>query len=81
VAPNSHAVLEVRPHSSEQRAQLLPLPGVSTGPDAPHGMSGLLDSRALLLPHVQLTITSAPLLYTLVVLMVSYLSSAAAGMA
>lgn len=46
VAPNLHAVLEVRPHSTYHRGQSLPSPGGSTGPAAPQGTLGPLGSRA-----------------------------------
>lgn len=58
VAPNPHAVLEVRLHSTER--QRLPSPTGSSEPGAPQGTVGLLVCQGTLLPHIQLTASQKP---------------------
>ena len=60
MAPKPHPVLEVRPHSTEQRGQPLPSPTGSAGPGAPQGMVGPLGCQGTLLPHVQFAINQLP---------------------
>lgn len=52
-----HAVLEVRPHSTEQRGKPLHWPGGSAGPAAPQGTVGPLGFQKTLLAHIQLAVS------------------------
>lgn len=53
-------MLEVRPHSADQRGQPLPSPGGSAGPDAHRGTVGPFGCQGTQLTHIQFVVNQDP---------------------
>jgi len=58
--PDPHPMLEVRPHSTEQREQPLPSPSGSAGPGALQGMVSSFGYQGTLLIYIHLASNQNP---------------------